>query len=66
MSYLNVIKACCRAQSGHVFKLDKLTIYKLGNAESIGVIGMYEFPRSIHKDFRVRECQCRRQEERMI
>ena len=35
----------------------KLTIYKLGNYEATGVIGMYKFPRSIHTDFMARRYQ---------
>ena len=39
--------------------LKKLTNDKLGNYETNEIIGLYRFPRSIHKDFRARECQCR-------
>ena len=35
-----------------MLKPEKLTIYKLGNYEATGIIGMYRFPRSIHKDSR--------------
>ena len=48
-----------------MFKPNKLTIYKLGNYEANEIIGMYRFPKSIHKDFRARECQCRRQERKL-
>ena len=48
------------AQSRRVFKPYKITIYKLGNYETNRIIGMYRFPRSIHRDFRARECQFRR------
>ena len=48
-----------------MFKPDIFTIYKLGNYEANGIIGMYRFPWLIHMDFRARECQCRRQERRL-
>ena len=35
-----------------MFQPDKFTIYKLGNYKVNGIIGMYRFPRSIHKDFK--------------
>ena len=35
------------------------------NYEANGMIGMYRFPRSIHRDFKARKYQCRWEEGRM-
>ena len=53
------------AQNRRVFKPYKFTIYRLGNYEANEIIGMYRFPRSIHKDFTVSKYQCKWEERRM-